>query len=90
MADMVSYEQVAALAAQLSAKEKKELAEQLLIAVANSAGAASIRRGRKWSEIAGIAPNLMAGEDAQAWVSRTRQEDDEHRQSMLRSSREAG
>lgn len=29
---------------------------------------------RKWSEIRGAAPYPVVGEDAQAWVSRTRQE----------------
>lgn len=29
---------------------------------------------RRWSEIAGKAPYPLAGEDAQQWVSRTRQE----------------
>ncbi len=30
--------------------------------------------------LGGIAPNLLAGEDAQEWVSRTRREADEHRE----------
>lgn len=29
--------------------------------------------------LGGLAPNLLAGEDAQEWVSRTRREADEHR-----------
>ncbi|MBM4031117.1 MAG: hypothetical protein FJ291_04950 [Planctomycetes bacterium] len=33
-----------------------------------------------WMEMEGIAPDLMGGEDAQDWVSRTRQESDDHRQ----------
>jgi hypothetical protein len=39
---------------------------------------------RKWSEICGIAPNLMQGEDAQEWVSRTRREATEHREQVIR------
>jgi hypothetical protein len=31
----------------------------------------------KWSEIMGIAPDLLDGEDAQEWVTRTRRESDE-------------
>jgi hypothetical protein len=38
-----------------------------------------------WMEVEGIAPDLLAGEDAQAWVSRTRREADESRESALRS-----
>jgi hypothetical protein len=33
-----------------------------------------------WMSMAGIAPNLLGGEDAQEWVSRTRREADEHRE----------
>lgn len=35
---------------------------------------------RKWHEIRGIVPSPMMGEDAQAWVSRTRQEGDQQRE----------
>ncbi|OQY47425.1 MAG: hypothetical protein B6242_05070 [Anaerolineaceae bacterium 4572_78] len=35
-----------------------------------------------WTDIAGTAPYPMFGEDAQAWVSRTRQEDTEIRESQ--------
>lgn len=37
------------------------------------------RKGRRWSEIAGAAKYPMVGEDAQEWVTRTRQEGDEQR-----------
>jgi hypothetical protein len=33
-----------------------------------------------WMSVRGIAPNLLGGEDAQEWVSRTRREADEHRE----------
>jgi len=41
------------------------------------------RAGRSWSEIAGAATYPLAGEDAQAWVTRTRREGDEHRERAL-------
>jgi hypothetical protein len=41
---------------------------------------------RKWSDIMGIAPNLLNGEDAQEWVSRTRRESDESRARHLKRS----
>ena len=41
------------------------------------------RSGRAWSEIQGAAPYPLLGEDAQAWVSRTRREADEHREQQL-------
>jgi hypothetical protein len=36
---------------------------------------------RKWREIGGAAPYPLAGEDAQAWVTRTRRESTEQRTS---------
>lgn len=33
-----------------------------------------------WMSVRGIAPDLLEGEDAQEWVSRTRREADEHRE----------
>ena len=33
-----------------------------------------------WMSVRGIAPNLLGGEDAQAWASRTRREADDHRE----------
>jgi len=39
---------------------------------------------RKWREICGSAPYPLLGEDAQAWVSRTRSEGDEQREKQWR------
>lgn len=39
---------------------------------------------QKWSEISGLVPPPALGEDAQTWVSRTRQEADEHRENQLK------
>ena len=33
-----------------------------------------------WMSVRGIAPNLLGGEDAQGWVSRTRHEADEYQE----------
>ncbi|HMV46775.1 MAG TPA: hypothetical protein PLD20_08170 [Blastocatellia bacterium] len=33
-----------------------------------------------WMAVRGIAPSLLEGQDAQAWVSQTRQEADAHRE----------
>ena len=42
------------------------------------------RPRRKWLEVGGIAPDLLDGENAQAWVSRTRREDSRHREALLK------
>ncbi len=38
-----------------------------------------------WSDISGVAPSHLVGEDAQGWVARGRCESDAHRESLLRS-----
>ncbi|GIV15803.1 MAG: hypothetical protein KatS3mg022_1238 [Armatimonadota bacterium] len=43
---------------------------------------------RRWAEIAGKAPYPLTGEDAQQWVSRTRCDADEQRQSCLGTTHE--
>lgn len=40
-----------------------------------------------WSDMTGIATFPLMGEDAQSWVSRTRQEGDEHRSQILRGDK---
>lgn len=42
---------------------------------------------RSWSEIYGSAPYPLTGEDAQAWVSRNREESDKAREMPRNSSR---
>jgi hypothetical protein len=38
----------------------------------------------KWSDYRGMVQHPMCGEDAQAWVSRTRRESDESREKQLK------
>ncbi|HBB32211.1 MAG TPA: hypothetical protein DDZ80_27605 [Cyanobacteria bacterium UBA8803] len=40
---------------------------------------------QRWNEIRGLVPAPALGEDAQTWVSRTRQEANEHRESQLKN-----
>ena len=54
--------------------------QQRLCELLNTQLASSIENPAKfWRDFAGIAPYPLAGEDAQAWLSRSRREDDEHR-----------
>jgi hypothetical protein len=41
---------------------------------------------RMWHDICGAAPYPLTGEDAQAWVSRTRAENDDEREQRWRRS----
>jgi len=77
--------QITALAEKLEPAEKRLLIRHL----SNSMlcfPPLEITPGRKWSEIAGIVPYPMFGEDAQEWVTRTRRESDEHRERVLRGA----
>jgi hypothetical protein len=62
----------------LSAEDRLRLLEHL------SREISPTRAHRQWREISGAAPYPLLGQDAQAWVSRTRREGDEHRQNQLR------
>lgn len=68
--------------ASLSADEQLELAA-LLIEQARKKTAVP---HRKWLDVMGAAPYPLTGEDAQAWVTRTRQEGEDEREQQWRSS----
>ena len=71
-------------------KEIKERAEALTVEenlelIAHIVGKirmdqARLGKHRKWGEIYGAAPYPLAGEDAQKWVTRTRQESNDRRE----------
>ncbi len=63
----------------LSPEERLQLLEHLRRGVS-----APGKTNRKWREIRGVAQWPLLDEDAQAWVSRTRREGDEHRDSQVR------
>jgi hypothetical protein len=66
-------------AERLSPEDRQRLLEHLSHSVSTG------RVHRQWREIRGEAAYPLLGEDAQTWVSRTRREGDEHRQSQLRN-----
>jgi hypothetical protein len=80
----VTLPEVAALAAQLPPAERRQLAETILRDLASPSDAGPPRAGRRWREIRASVPFGLLGEDAQAWVSRTRRESDERREQALR------
>lgn len=67
---------------QLTPDEQLRLATYLVDKARAAYPAAKPRR--KWAEISGAAPYPLMGEDAQAWVSRTRREGDEQREQRRR------
>jgi hypothetical protein len=80
----VSLDQVAALAAQLPPADRLRLVERIAHDLASSPAHGEPVPRPDWMSLRAIAPNLLGGEDAQAWVSRTRREADEHRERQLR------
>lgn len=86
MSAPITLSSVAELAAQLPPAEQKQLAESILQHLASGAQPATPRR-RSWSEIRGSVPYPLCGENAQAWVSRTRQESDDQREQQWRGQR---
>jgi hypothetical protein len=76
-----AVQELARQAEQLSVSEQIELAMWLM----QNVRAAAIDSPRSsWTEVAGIAPYPLTGEDAQAWVSRTREEGERSREQQSR------
>jgi hypothetical protein len=68
----------------LPTTERLRLIEKIVSDLATQAAADRPAERYDWMSVRGIAPNLLGGEDAQAWVSRTRREGDEHREKQWR------
>lgn len=67
---------------QLTPEEQLELIRQVAEGLKKSE--AIDKPKPRWSDLKGLASYPMLGEDAQAWVSRTRQEADQHRERVSR------
>ena len=65
------------------AAKRRQTPEEYARTVVENSLPKTARAGRSWSEIAGAAAYPLVGEDAQAWVTRTRREGDEHRERLL-------
>ena len=63
----------------LSPAEQAQLLEKIARNLSQQIPASEPSERYDWMSVRGIAPHLLAGEDAQAWVSRSRREADEHR-----------
>jgi hypothetical protein len=64
----------------LPAVERLRLVEKIVHDLSAEAPGGESGERYDWMAIEGIAPDLLDGEDAQEWVSRTRQESDDHRE----------
>ena len=63
---------------QLTLQEQLALAAHLIERARQDVAGANPTRPT-WESIEGLFPHPLVGEDAQAWVTRTRRESDEHR-----------
>ena len=64
----------------LAPAERLRLVEKIVHGLSVEAPEGEAGERYDWMAMEGVAPNLLAGEDAQEWVTRTRQESDEHRE----------
>ena len=69
------------------AAKRRQTPEEYARAAVEKSLPRTTRAGRAWSEIEGAANFPLAGEDAQAWVTRTRREGDERRERALNRDR---
>jgi hypothetical protein len=66
----------------MAAAERQRLVE-IIVHGLSSAAHEEFLSNYSWASIRGIAPGLSAEQDAQAWVSNSRREADEHRKQQL-------
>ena len=77
-----SIENVLKQAARLTPAERLTLASRLIEGVRQEIPAKD-GKSLKWRHLQGMLPHPAYGEDAQAYITRTRREDDGHRKSRL-------
>ena len=76
----MSIEELLQEARKLAPEEQLQLVASLVSTIREQYPTKSSSR---WSDLRGTAPYPLAGEDAQEWISRTRQEDDDMRAQQL-------
>jgi hypothetical protein len=78
-----TYEEVLRLAEALTPDERLRLIAHLANGTRPAVREPDARP--RWTDLIGTAPYPALGEDAQAWVSRTRRESDERREAQWRN-----
>jgi hypothetical protein len=58
----------------LSSAEQIQVVEHINAKTPEVLSTTPPKKSKSWQDLAGIAPNLLDGEDAQAWVNRERNE----------------
>jgi hypothetical protein len=73
------YEQVVREADALPRKEQLRLIARLATQLSLPEERQAPKNAPRWEDVEGVTSHPMCGEDAQRWVTRTRQESDERR-----------
>jgi ParB-like chromosome segregation protein Spo0J len=68
----------------LPAAERLRLVGKIVYDLSIQATEGTLPERHDWMSLRGVAPDLLDGEDAQTWVSRTRRESDEERERQWR------
>jgi hypothetical protein len=68
----------------LPAAERLRLVGKIVYDLSIQAAEGTLPERHDWMTLRGVAPDLLDGEDAQTWVSRTRRESDEDRERQWR------
>ncbi len=67
----------------LSSTEQIQVIEHITVNLKEVVTTTPPRKSKSWRELAGIAPNLLNGEDAQAWVNRERNDWSQREEQIL-------
>ena len=67
----------------LSSTEQIQVIEHITVNLKEVVTTTQPRTSKSWRDLAGIAPNLLSGEDAQAWVNRERNDWSQREEQIL-------
>ena len=76
-------QQVLAEIDRLSSTEQIQVIEHITVNLKEVVPTTQPSKSKSWRDLAGIAPNLLSGEDAQAWVNRERNEWSQREEQIL-------
>jgi hypothetical protein len=68
----------------LSLIDRIQVMSHLIESIREYVPTESVKTSRKWSDLKGMVTAPLMDEDAQVWVSRSRQKGDEDRESLLK------
>ena len=67
----------------LSSTEQIQVIEHITVNLKEVVPTIQPSKSKSWRDLAGIAPNLLSGEDAQAWVNKERNEWSQREEQIL-------